>query len=132
MKEQIGGMGHTKVMITTPKSRKSVREIPISEALYEMLSKYKRQNPEHYLVTGSPLYMEPRLYRKHYAGFFEKKKAEYIHFHGLRHTFATRCIEAGADYKVVSELLGHASVNLTLNLYVHPQWEDKKRCVDLV
>ena len=132
LKDQLGERGYTKVTVTTPKSRKSVREIPISDALYELLKKYRNQNPEYYLITGSSRHMEPRLYRKHYAHFLEKKKTEYIHFHGLRHTFATRCIEAGADYKVVSELLGHASVNLTLNLYVHPQWEDKKRCVDLV
>lgn len=132
LKNQIGGKGYTKVTVTTPKSRKSVREIPISESLYALMFKFRDQDPENYLVTGNRFFMEPRLYRKHYARFFEKREATYIRFHGLRHTFATRCVEAGADYKVVSELLGHASVNLTLNLYVHPQWEDKKRCVNLV
>lgn len=132
LKDQMEGKGYTKVTITTPKSRKSVREIPMSESLFELIEKFGKQDPEHYLVTGTKNFMEPRLYRKHYARFLEKRKATYIHFHGLRHTFATRCVESGADYKVVSELLGHASVNLTLNLYVHPQWEDKKRCVDLV
>lgn len=124
--------GTTKVLLTTPKSRKSIRQIPIADALYELMKPFCGEEPEHFLVTGSRRYMEPRLYRKHYAKFLEKKESEYIHFHGLRHTFATRCVEAGADYKVVSELLGHASVNLTLNLYVHPQWEDKKRCVELI
>lgn len=124
--------GRTKILLTTPKSRKSIREIPIADALYDLMQPFCGEAPEHFLVTGSRRYMEPRLYRKHYARFLEKKEAEHIHFHGLRHTFATRCVEEGADYKVVSELLGHASVNLTLNLYVHPQWEDKKRCVELI
>ena len=53
-------------------------------------------------------------------------------YHGLRHSFATRCIEAGCDYKTVSVLLGHASVSTTLNLYVHPNMEQKKRCIDRV
>ena len=52
--------------------------------------------------------------------------------HALRHTFATRCIEAGADCKTVSELLGHATVNMTLNLYVHPRVEQKRNCVELI
>ena len=53
-------------------------------------------------------------------------------FHSLRHTFATRCIEAGADCKTVSEILGHSTVNMTLNLYVHPQMEQKRRCVNML
>ena len=48
-------------------------------------------------------------------------------FHALRHTFATRCIELGFDIKSLSEILGHASVNITLNRYVHPSMELKQR-----
>lgn len=124
--------GRTKITITSPKSVKAIREIPISDALYELMKRKYCEDEKAYLLTGTKKYIEPRLYRRHYADFLNENQAEYIRFHGLRHTFATRCIESGADYKVVSELLGHASVNLTLNLYVHPQWEDKKRCVELL
>ena len=48
-------------------------------------------------------------------------------FHTLRHTFATRCVELGFDTKSLSEILGHSTVNLTLNRYVHPTM-DLKRC----
>ena len=41
-------------------------------------------------------------------------------------TFATRCIELGFDIKSLSEILGHASVNITLNRYVHPSMEMKR------
>lgn len=51
-------------------------------------------------------------------------------FHGLRHTFATRCIESQCDYKTVSVILGHSNVATTLNLYVHPNLNQKKRCID--
>lgn len=51
-------------------------------------------------------------------------------FHTLRQTFATRCIESKGDYKTVSVLLGHSSINTTLNLYVHPNMEQKKKCID--
>lgn len=50
--------------------------------------------------------------------------------HGLRHSFATRCIESKCDYKTVSVLLGHSNIRTTLNLYVHPNLEQKKKCID--
>ena len=49
---------------------------------------------------------------------------------GLRHSFATRCIESNCDYKTVSVILGHADISTTLNLYVHPGAEQKKKCID--
>lgn len=51
-------------------------------------------------------------------------------FHTMRHSFATRCIESGCDYKTVSVILGHSNVATTLNLYVHPNIDQKKRCLD--
>lgn len=123
--------GTTKIIITSPKSRKSIRTIPISVDLYNIMIGYQGDEKD-YVLTGTSKYIEPRLYRKHYDKFLKDNHLEYIRFHGLRHTFATRCIEEGADYKIVSELLGHASINLTMNLYVHPQLEQKRQCVDLI
>ncbi|WP_304596191.1 tyrosine-type recombinase/integrase [Faecalibaculum rodentium] len=51
-------------------------------------------------------------------------------FHCLRHTFATNCIACGCDYKSLSQLLGHANVTTTMDLYVHPQMELKRQCVE--
>ena len=127
-----GNRGMTKIVITLPKSSKSIRRIPISNQLYQLLHPFQKKNSDTYVLTGQEKYIEPRLYRTHYNKFLEQHNLPLIRFHGLRHTFATRCIEAGADYKVVSELLGHASVNTTLNLYVHPQMEEKRRCVELL
>lgn len=124
--------GRTKVIITTPKSVKGVRDIPIADALLSLLKKAQCHEKQAYLLTGTKKFIEPRLYGKHYKKFLHTFHVKTIKFHGLRHTFATRCIEAGADYKVVSELLGHSSVNLTLNLYVHPHMDDKRRCVELI
>lgn len=125
------GKGVTKIVITTPKSEKSVRNVPISNALLELLEQMGKQRGK-YVLTGTTSYIEPRVYREHYQKFVEQHGIQPIKFHALRHTFATRCIENGADYKIVSELLGHSSVNLTLNLYVHPNLEDKRRCVELL
>lgn len=123
---------YTKVIITEPKTECSIREIPLANSLTEMLKEYMPINTKTYLLTGTSAFIEPRTYRNHFNRFLKKHNISHINFHGLRHTFATKCIELGADYKTVSELLGHASVNITLNLYVHPQIEQKRRCVELL
>lgn len=51
---------------------------------------------------------------------------EYTNYHTLRHTFATRCVEVGFDVKSLSEILGHASVQITMNRYVHPSMQLKR------
>ena len=56
--------------------------------------------------------------------------ALWVLFHLARHTFATRCIESQCDYKTVSVILGHSNVSTTLNLYVHPNLTQKKKCVE--
>lgn len=89
-------------------------------------------NVQGYILTNSNKYMEPRAIRKYYNNFLLKLLIQPINFHCLRHTFATRCIENGANYKTVSELLGHSSINTTLNLYVPPPISEKRKCVELI
>ena len=74
--------------------------------------------------------MEPRIYRNYYNKMIQMLNIPKLKFHGLRHSFATRCIESNCDYKTVSVLLGHSNVSTTLNLYVHPNMEQKQRCID--
>lgn len=73
---------------------------------------------------------EPRTYRNYYKKLLAKLDIPPIKFHGLRHSFATRCIESHCDYKTVSVILGHSNISTTLNLYVHPNYEQKKKCID--
>ena len=73
---------------------------------------------------------EPRTYRNYYKQFMQSLGLPLMKFHGLRHSFATRCIESKCDYKTVSVLLGHSNISTTLNLYVHPNLEQKKRCME--
>lgn len=122
----------SKIMITTPKSNKSYRTIPLTNLLVQTLKKLDISKPSYYLLSGTSKYIEPRTYINYYKKFLENIDINYINFHGLRHTFATRCIEGGGDSKTVSELLGHSSIKLTLDLYVHPQMEAKRKCVELV
>lgn len=121
----------SKIVITEPKTHNAERDIPISKEFANELKKYKTE-PEHYLLSCSNKWIEPRTYRRFFERISKKANIERINFHGLRHTFATNCIKLGIDYKTVSELLGHATVNITLNLYVHPQMSQKKKCINLV
>ncbi len=123
------GLG--RVVITNPKTKNANREIPINNEFALFLKKVRTKNDD-YILTGKEKYLEPRTYRKYFTKFLKRNNISVVKFHSLRHTFATNCIRLGADYKTVSELLGHASVNITLNLYVHPQMSQKKKCINTV
>ena len=62
----------------------------------------------------------------HFKKVLRLADIESVNFHVTRHTFATRCIELGFDVKSLSEILGHSTVNITMNRYVHPTLELKK------
>lgn len=121
----------SKVIITTPKTRNANREIPINKNFLEIIKQLKGSK-EDYILTGTNKFIEPRTYRKYFNKVLKQNKIKHFNFHSLRHTFATNCISLGIDYKTVSELLGHANVNITLNLYVHPRLSQKKKCIDLI
>lgn len=124
------GTPKTRIVISTPKTSTSIREIPLSSKMIDIMKKIYKNSEEGYILTNSSTYMEPRTFRKYYMDFLERHKIVPLNFHCLRHTFATRCIENGSDYKSVSEILGHTTINTTLNMYVHPQIEEKRKCVE--
>lgn len=125
-----GEKKHTELVINTPKTKNSCREIPMSKELLSMIKPLKKVvNEDFYVLTNDERPTEPRTYRNYYNGLMAKLDIPKLKYHGLRHSFATRCIEAGCDYKTVSVLLGHSNISTTLNLYVHPNMEQKKRCI---
>ena len=128
-----GEKKHTELVINTPKTKNSCREIPMNKELLGMLKPLKKVvNDDYYILTNDERPIEPRTYRNYYIRLMEKLDIPKLKYHGLRHSFATRCIEVGCDYKTVSVLLGHSNISTTLNLYVHPNIEQKKRCIDKV
>lgn len=128
-----GEKKHTELVINTPKTQNSCREIPMNKELLGMLKPLKKVvNDDYYILTNDERPIEPRTYRNYYKRLMEKLDIPKLKYHGLRHSFATRCIEVGCDYKTVSVLLGHSNISTTLNLYVHPNMEQKKRCIDKV
>ena len=119
----------TQVLISRPKTDSSNRLIPLPGFLLEFLRNF-RQGSEVYLITGTKFYLEPRMCLEKYKKILKKAGLESHTFHTLRHTFATRCVEKGFDPKSLSEILGHANINTTLQNYVHPSIDLKKEQMD--
>ena len=125
-----GERKHTELVINTPKTKNSCREIPMNKELQAMVKPLKKVvNTDFYVLTNEEKPTEPRTYRNYYHRLMKRLDIPRLKYHGLRHSFATRCIESNCDYKTVSVLLGHANITTTLNLYVHPNMEQKKRCI---
>lgn len=119
-----GAEGKTEVKILEPKSSSSIRIIPLPEIIMEPLEQF--HVPGTYLLTGdSTRYIEPRTMQNRFKKILVSCGIRDANFHATRHTFATRCIELGFDIKSLSELLGHASVAITMNRYVHPTMAHK-------
>ena len=116
----------------TPKSATSNRTIPISTPLLKILEAVKKgQALENYVLTGTTTPTEPRQVRIYFENMLKNYKITRRKFHALRHTFATRCIEAGIDPKTVSTVLGHASPMITLSIYCHPAENLRRKCVEV-
>lgn len=121
----------TKVIISEPKTENSVRIIPLPAFLTEYIREY-RQSDEKYLLTATAKHTEPHTYYMRYKTFLRQHNLGDYTYHELRHTFATDCIDKGFDIKSLSEILGHANVNTTMNLYVHPTLQMKKKQMDML
>lgn len=118
----------TEVKIGSPKSESSNRIIPTPKCLLPMINQFRGNG---YVLSNDKLkYTEPRLMQIKFGKMIDECKIKKANFHALRHTFATRCIEAGVDVKTLSELLGHSDVKTTLNRYVHSSFELKQKSME--
>lgn len=128
-----GDVKATELIIDTPKTKNSIREIPIAKDLLKILKPIKQVVcNDVYVLTNNAQPTEPRTYRVYFNHLLEEVGLSPMRFHSLRHSFATRCIESKCDYKIVSVLLGHSNISTTLNLYVHPNMEQKKKCIEIM
>lgn len=121
----------TRIIMGSPKTLKSTRNIPLPKKLQNVMKQLSDVDHNGYVLTNSSAFVEPRTFRRFYKDFLLKHNIRYLNFHCLRHSFATRLIQKGADYKCVSELLGHTNINTTLNMYVHPDLKQKRDCIEL-
>lgn len=116
----------THITVTNPKSYSSIRIIPIPDFLLNNIKKFQGLPNSYILSNKNHNYIEPRTMQNRFKSYLTVAGIEDANFHSLRHTFATRCIEAGFDVKTLSEILGHASVKITLDKYVHSSMQLKK------
>lgn len=126
--QRINKHGKSEVAIGSPKSKSSVRIVPIPDFLLAIL-KAKRKGDDFYIITGTSKPTEPRTMQNRFKSILKTCGIRNVNFHLLRHTYATICIENGFDPKTLSELLGHADASITLNRYVHLSMQMKKNYV---
>ncbi len=116
----------------TPKTTSSIRVIPISKQLLEILKELKRNTFCEYVVCSRNVkQLQPRAYQKAFENLLKRLKIKHYGFHSLRHTFATRLLENKVDIKTISELMGHSSPTITLNRYVHTNLTNKRKAVEI-
>ncbi len=108
----------TRIIIDTPKTQNSIRDIPINQVILPYLEKFRKDETS-YFLTGNSEFMTTKKYYMFYLNFLKSLSIKKYKFHILRHTFATHSLMCGVDIKSLSEILGHSSVKTTLDLYVH-------------
>ncbi len=116
----------TRLILDTPKTKSSLREIPITTKLFPLLSNAITSSISEFVISDQSSFLSPRTYEYRFHKKLDEHNVTQINYHALRHTFATRCIEKGIDVKTLSEILGHSNVSITLNTYVHSSMELKR------
>ncbi len=123
----------SELTIGVPKTEESCREVPLTEVLANELIRTKNEtdpSDDIFILSGNTKPIDPQTFRNHFRSVTDELGLPPRKIHSLRHTFATRCVESKCDFKTLSALLGHADIATTMNLYVHPGLEQKRRCVE--
>lgn len=137
------GIKTTEIVVRSPKSILSKREIPLFDELWNGLMEYRKKqlalidafgvdyHDDGYIFCNAmgSVY-EPRTFEDLFKRTLKSAGINDVNFHALRHTFATRALEAGMDIKVLSSILGHAQASTTLNLYSHALPDHKRESMD--
>ncbi len=126
------GSKKTELVVGTPKSRNSMRKIPIPNFLLKLVQQRKlcEEKESVYILSGKDTPIDPRKLQKLYKKLLLEAHLPDRKFHAIRHTFATRGLELGVDIKTISEILGHSNVSITLNIYAHSLIEQKKAAME--
>lgn len=132
IQNQENSINKTSILISEPKSGCSIRRIPLPDNIFQLIVSARCPGSTYFLTGQTSVFVEPRSLQNHFKAAIKACNIKDANFHALRHTFATRCVELGFDVKSLSEILGHASVNITLNRYVHPSMELKQRNMDML
>ncbi|MFQ6794281.1 site-specific integrase [Thomasclavelia sp.] len=126
-----GAKTKTKIVISSPKSKTSIRVVPLPEVLVPLLTRALYFDND-FILSKNEKWIEPRRLSRYFKKLLQKLEIKDTNFHTLRHTFASLCIASGMDDRTLSEILGHSSVNITLDRYVHPNLKIKHEMMNKV
>lgn len=126
------GSRKTKIIEIKPKSSNSQRKIPISKGLRKNLLDIKKTSKSDYIISNKNKPLEPRTIAYRFQIVRKKIGLESFSFHSLRHSFATRCLEAGGNIAAISSLLGHSSTKMTLDCYTNSFFSEERDLIDKV
>ena len=121
------------VVVGPPKTKSSLRTIPLPGFLSEPLETFRKENQgqTYFLGTATRPIVEPRVMQYRFEKYMMNLGIQGASFHTLRHTFATRCVDSyDFEIKTLSEILGHSSVVMTLRKYVHSSMDLKRKNMD--
>ena len=137
------GENKTEIVFGTPKTKNSRRTIPLTRTMADELTRWKQQQEQNKIRAGDKYtddgfivtnefghYFEQKTFKDYYDRLLKDADIGHFTFHALRHTFATRALERGMDYKTLSAILGHYSVAFTMDTYVHSMDEHKRHEMD--
>ena len=137
------GENKTEIVFGTPKTKNSRRTIPLTRTMADELTRWKQQQAQDKIRAGDKYtdygfivtnefghYFEQKTFKDYYDRMLKDADIGHFTFHALRHTFATRALERGMDYKTLSAILGHYSVAFTMDTYVHSMDEHKRHEMD--
>ena len=137
------GENKTEIVFGTPKTKNSRRTIPLTRTMADELARWKQQQAQDKIRAGDKYtddgfivtnefghYFEQKTFKDYYDRLLKDADIGHFTFHALRHTFATRALERGMDYKTLSAILGHYSVAFTMDTYVHSMDEHKRHEMD--
>lgn len=120
----------TEIVEVTPKSNNSQRKIPITKSLKKKLLELQKISTSDYVISNKKKALEPRTIAYRFQIIRKKIGLENFSFHSLRHTFATRCLEAGGNIATISSLLGHSSTKMTLDCYTNSFFTEERQLVE--
>lgn len=132
VKHSLEPLGTHDIILTTPKTKNSVREVPIGKEVYKLLEEVIDGRKEGFVFTQNNKPILPNTFQTTWRRNLVNHNMERKGFHSIRHTFATRLLAEGVPVANVSKLLGHKHTSFTYNTYVHVSQKHNENITEII